>query len=616
MHLDKVLDQHLVNITNPVVMTAISSALTLAIGLGLAIVIRGLVHAAAAFGAFHIVDPATSRIRRLVPYAWIVNQLSGLQDVIFGLKVLRREGSVGLLFLVVGTVLTAAKFGAPAGVIKWATWENGWCSTNSSTFGLSPAITSGFYRNATGDPVIAAHRNRNRYRRNVQGFINEDSFGGAKLADDIQIDVRDGCQDWVTKVPCSSITNKTVRVRFSDQGHALQASPYGTVSFHHDANCSFVDLPFERYNTTMFGDPSLPSFAYNVTFYGQELPDVPFTNVTFQWNAYQLTSSYIRVGAIEAYRLPRGRFVSYISDDAVVPQFRYLYYSWLPGFRVKGDRYKEDILYNFTEPASFGIYFHSESHKTVACRTSLSLVERTKEWGDIWINPDDSSDILYQWNASVAERGMPRAQADSLFNHYIQQFRASLNMRDMATAIFGDDLELANARLVDDIVVITPDLTLENHFRHMARRQQSVLRGQLVGVLLGKVYEDVDLENATLARFRDDGLLRVMCPGNALSVIRVLVILIPLLALAAIVTLLDNIPLSVLSNILRNRPGTVISRIAQRGLNIASVTFDAAFLRLGETVGGRRNGIEFVGSLDGHKAVLERVDDGVVSVEV
>lgn len=96
--------------------------------------------------------------------------------------------------------------------------------------------------------------------------MDTESVSGMILDDHIQVEIREGGQDWIRpEVGCSPSLNKTVRIRFNGQAHDLFASDYGTVSFLHDANCSFIDASTVTswYNTTVVG---FPNEVLNVSF--------------------------------------------------------------------------------------------------------------------------------------------------------------------------------------------------------------------------------------------------------------------------------------------------------------------------------------------------------------
>ena len=197
---------------------------------------------------------------------------------------------------------------------------------------------------------------------------------------------------------------------------------------------------------------------------------------------------------------------------------------------------------------------------------------------------------------------MSNQQQITLAMHFGLQLQASYNMRTDAEAIFGENLELANSLLIDDVIIASKNLTFENHFRHMARQHQRLLRAELIGRMQGLVHDGIDLEryregdvletvddngNPIRLEWKPDRHLRSICPGYALSIGRLLVILVPLIVLALLTTLTNNIPATWLAVILRKRPHTWLARIAQRNVNASSLQTEALIDRLEELLGGR-----------------------------
>ncbi|KAJ3037338.1 hypothetical protein HDV00_001763 [Rhizophlyctis rosea] len=204
-------------------------------------------------------------------------------------------------------------------------------------------------------------------------------------------------------------------------------------------------------------------------------------------------------------------------------------------------------MYNYTDALPTASYRHQNFIRSVACSISISIRENTKEWGDTYITASAYDDLPLEYIKSVNARKMSSVQSDALANHYLLQLYATVTLRDNAEVIFGDLIELANSRLIDGNTVVSPDLTLENHFRYMARQHQRLLRAQVIGHVQGSAYEGVILtpiQSIHDAGMTDDGYLRVVCPGFALSIFRLLIILLPLLLTTLVCTIASPYPSS------------------------------------------------------------------------
>lgn len=244
---------------------------------------------------------------------------------------------------------------------------------------------------------------------------------------------------------------------------------------------------------------------------------------------------------------------------------------------------------------------------SIACATEVSILERTKQWGEIVIKSPDHDDLLRAWEQSVKSRGMSQEQFRTLLDFFLPQFLAASTMRNNAQLIFGNDIELGNSRLIGDYIVMSDDLTMKEHFRFMAKQQQRVVRAEIMGHLLGKLYDDVTVVKRDRTMGKLTNSARVMCPGYTVSILRIMVVFAPMLVFTLMIVLIEHIPLSVYARIRRKKDSPYLRWLIQRRSNMEAVKMEQLAEHVKDVVGYRAE--KFAGRERHDKIRLEPVVD-------
>ncbi|KAI8903235.1 hypothetical protein DFJ77DRAFT_324582 [Powellomyces hirtus] len=551
MHLHWFLDSIVVRLTEPTHIAWVTAALTVVLGFSMVVVLGAIMNCLINRGAFGVVDPSSLTVKHLPAYAWLVNNVSGSNNIIFAWSLARRtKGNAGLAAFVAfgGIAIIASKLFVASAVIKWATWDFGLCPINGTSAVLRYDIAGG--PNATMADMQYTNLNVARWSRAIRDFMDSPIVTSQNWIDDVAINVTDGCPEWLM-VPCTTNTNlaKTVRVQFSDQAHQYFATSMGTVSIEHDMNCTFMDA---RAISVLHNITELdyPSAMFNVSFGFYNTPIAP--NVAANTTFMVPLSTFLedKVSFFQEEYVPlsdntsdtRSRWwTSTVTKPGFLPSLSYYNYIWAPGYAIAATRH-EDPFYNFTLPFDEWRYNSQAVLRPIACVTGLSTVERTKEYGEIRITGNSTWELLKAWEESFTARGMRIRQAEQLTRQFSILFRSALSMRSLAFDIFGSDLELANSAFYRRYLFPT-GLTLEAHFAYMARLQQRVARAQVMAGFLGNLDQNYTAVNNGL----DAPEGRIKCNGYTISIVRILVILLPVLLVMLCIRLWDEVlPLALL----------------------------------------------------------------------
>ncbi|KAI8585717.1 hypothetical protein BDZ88DRAFT_491742 [Geranomyces variabilis] len=555
-------DGVLIRLTEPTHIAWVTAALTVVLGFSLVAILAAAMNGLINRGAFRVLDPSSLTVKHLPSYAWLVNNVSGSKNIIVASSLARRTtGNAGLAAFIAfgGIAIMASKLLVASAVIGWATWDFGLCPINATS-----AVLMDFMDN----PVVTS-----------QNWI-----------DDVAINVSDGCPDWLA-VPCTTSANlaKTVRVQFSDQAHQYLATPMGPVSIEHDVNCTFMDA-------------RVISVLQNITQLG-------YSTAMFNDRVSLFTSEYIPYdsGLSSDNASVPPRWTSTVTKPGFRPNLSYYNFIWAPGFAVKATPH-EDALYNFTKPVGQWSFHSQTVLRPIACVTGLSAVERTNEYGEIRITGGSTSELLNVWNESVKARGMRIRQSEQLRKQFSVLFRSAVFMRGLASDIFGSDLEIANSRFYREMLSTT-GLTLETHFAYTARLQQRVARAQVIAAFLG----NLDQNYTAVDNGLDIPEGRVKCNGYTISVIRILVVLLPVLLVMLCIRLWDEmLPVALLDRARKRYPGSrLLWWMVQTRLNRQAVEI----MQLGKLVeallGPRVTGM-IVRRAGAHGSGAEEVDCALV----
>lgn len=428
--------------------------------------------------------------------------------------------------------------------------------------------------------------------------MNTELVVGHPWEDDVKVSVRDGCQDWI-KAPCTNIPelNKTVRVQFSDQAHQMVASPLGTLTLLHDANCSFIHAPsiMQTYDIRN-GDGNLQTM-FNITF--GYFRNTPF-NTTFVVTQGDILRNDIMVqtGEIAAGstdRLVEADWVDVISDPSYRAQFSKFFYVWVPGFSSTIIPHS-DVLYNYTVLRDYG-YTNPFIFRTIACTTAIGIKENTQEYGEMIFNAPTVDELSSVYFDSLVKRKLPLPQLAHLLGLFTEQHLVAIHMRNTASAVLGNALERANQNVINVHIVPSSDMALADHFKFMAAQHQRVVRAQLMGDLYGTINDGVLMESKvdslvergidreTALKSLESSLQgRVICAGSTLSVIRILVIYCPVLLLTLIFLAYESLlPVSLLY---RFRDKKIVGWILRRRANQEAVKIEDITKFAEESVGG------------------------------
>ncbi|KAJ3164307.1 hypothetical protein HDU88_005405 [Geranomyces variabilis] len=622
MQLHWFLDCVLIRLTEPTHIAWVTAALTVVLGFSIVAILGAAMNGLINRGAFRVVDPASLTVKHLPSYAWLVNNVSGSKNIIFATSLARRTtGNAGLAAFIAfgGIAMMASKLLVASAVIGWATWDFGLCPINATSAVLMYDLSRSRGPNATEADYQFTNLNAARWSRAIRDFMDNPVVTSQNWIDDVAINISDGCPDWLA-VPCTTNANlaKTVRVQFSDQAHQYLATPMGTVSIEHDMNCTFMDARVISVlqNSTQLG---YPTAMFNVSFGFYDTPLTPdiAANTTFmvpmstffQDRVSLFTSEYIPYDAglsSDNASIPP-RWTSTVTKPGFRPNLSYFNYVWAPGFAVTATPH-EDALYNFTKPVGQWSYHSQAVLRPIACVTGLSAVERTNEYGEIRITGNSTSELLNVWDESVKARGMRIRQSEQLRKQFSVLFRSAVFMRGLASDIFGSDLEVANSRFHRELLSTT-GLTLETHFAYVARLQQRVARAQVIAAFLG----NLDQNYTAVDNGLDIPEGRVKCNGYTISVIRILVVLLPVLVVMLCIRLWDEmLPVALLDRARKRYPGSrLLWWMVQTRLNRQAVEI----MQLGKLVeallGPRVTGM-IVKRAGAHGSGAEEVDCALV----
>ncbi|KAI8821012.1 uncharacterized protein EV422DRAFT_49437 [Fimicolochytrium jonesii] len=532
MHLHWFLDAVLVRLTEPSHIAWVTAALTVVLGFAIVAILSAAMNGLINRGAFGVVDPTSLKVKQLPVYSWLVNNISGSKNIMFAASLVRRTaGNAGLAaFIAVGgTAMIASKLLVASAVIGWATWDFGLCPINATSVLSEHDVRDS--ANATEADYRFANINSARWSRAVREFMDNPAVTSQNWVDDVNVTITNGCPEWLA-VPCHPNPNlaKTIRVRFSDQAHEYLATSMGTGGFP----SAMYNVTFGFYNT-----PLSPDIAPETTF------NVPVSTF-YQDRVSILTNEFLPSDNASDLR----QWTSTVTEPGFRPHLSFYHYIWAPGFAQTATAY-DDPLYNFTRSGDGDYGYYSQVvFRPITCITGFSVVERTEEFGEIRIT-GSTSDLLNGWTESATARGMGVRQIDQLWRQFAVVFRAAVFMRQLAFDIFGSDLEAINSRFYRGSLS-TDGLTLESHFAYMAHLQQRVTRAQVMAAFLGNLDQNYTTVKKGLRV--PDG--RVKCNGYTLSVVRILVVLLPVLLVLLCIQLWDELlPVGVLDRVRRRYPG-------------------------------------------------------------